>query len=78
MFNAFKLQEKPTALRFAGGREETIPDITPFMRPSRLGDVATYTFLGAGGLFFGGESGLLTGLSERGSRLEVIEGVGRG
>ena len=61
MFNAFKASEKPTAIRFASGREEAIPDITPLLRPSTLGDVATYTLLGAGGLFFGGESGLLTG-----------------
>lgn len=61
MFNAFKAREKPTAVKFAGGREEPIPDITPLMKPSTFGDVATYTLLGAGGLFFGGETGLLTG-----------------
>ena len=61
MFNAFKAREKPTAVRFAGGREEPIPDITPLMKPSTFGDVATYSLLGAGGLFFGGETGLLTG-----------------
>ncbi|KAK3713812.1 hypothetical protein LTR37_008298 [Vermiconidia calcicola] len=61
MFKAFKAQEKPTAVRFAGGREEPIPDLTRIMKPSTLGDVATYTLLGAGGLFFGGETGLLTG-----------------
>lgn len=61
MFTAFKAREKPTALKFADGREEAIPDITPFVKPSAIGDFATYTLLGAGGLFFGGESGLLTG-----------------
>ena len=61
MFNAFKASEKPTAVRFAGGREEAIPDVTPLMRPSTFGDIATYSLLGAGGLFFGGETGLLTG-----------------
>lgn len=61
MFNAFKAREKPTALKFADGREEAIPDVTPFVKPSAIGDFATYTLLGAGGLFFGGESGLLTG-----------------
>lgn len=61
MFQAFKASEKPTSVKFAGGREEAIPDITPLLRPSTLGDVATYTLLGAGGLFFGGETGLLTG-----------------
>ncbi|KAK3614471.1 hypothetical protein LTR56_027237 [Elasticomyces elasticus] len=61
MFNAFKASEKPTSVRFASGREEAIPDVTPLIRPSRLGDVATYSLLGIGGLFFGGETGLLTG-----------------
>lgn len=61
MFNAFKAREQPTAVRFAGGREEPIPDLTPVLKPSTLGDVATYMLLGAGGLFFGGELGLLTG-----------------
>ena len=31
------------------------------LKPSTLGDVATYMFFGAGGLFIGGEGGLLTG-----------------
>jgi hypothetical protein len=61
MFNAFKAREKPTAVRFAGGREEPIPDLTPVLKPSVFGDVATYMLLGAGGLFFGGETGLVTG-----------------
>lgn len=61
MFNAFKAHEQPTAIKFAGGREEPIPDLTRVMKPSAFGDVATYTFLGFGGLFFGGETGLLTG-----------------
>ena len=61
MFNTFKAREQPVAIRFANGVEEAMPDMTPVMKPSRLGDIATYTFLGAGGLFFGGETGLLTG-----------------
>lgn len=61
MFNAFKASEQPTAVKFASGREEPIPDLGPLMKPSTLGDVATYTLLGMGGVFFGGESGLLTG-----------------
>ena len=40
---------------------EPIPDLTRLMQPSTLGDVAAYTFFSAGGLFFGGELGLLTG-----------------
>ena len=35
--------------------------MTPFMQPSRIGDVAAGLFFGAGGLFIGGETGLLTG-----------------
>jgi hypothetical protein len=61
IFNTFKARERPTAIKFAGGREEALPDMTNLMKPSAFGDVATYTFLGAGGLFFGGETGLLTG-----------------
>lgn len=61
MFNAFKAREKPTALKFADGREEAMPDITPFVKPSAVGNFMTFTLLGAGGLFFGGETGLLTG-----------------
>lgn len=40
---------------------EAIPDLTPMLQPSTLGDVATYLFFSAGGLFVGGELGLLTG-----------------
>ena len=61
MFKAFQAREKPTALKYADGREEAIPDMTAFAQPSAVGDFATYTLLGAGGLFFGGETGLLTG-----------------
>jgi len=61
MFNAFRTSEKPTHVQFAGGRTEEIPDITPMIQPSRWGDVATYLFFSAGGLFVGGETGLLAG-----------------
>lgn len=37
---------------------ERIPDITPLLRPSTLGDFATYFFASAGGLFLGGELGM--------------------
>ena len=40
---------------------EPIPDIAPMLKPTTLGDVATYMFFSAGGLFLGGELGLLTG-----------------
>ncbi|KAL8787056.1 MAG: hypothetical protein Q9213_002398 [Squamulea squamosa] len=66
MFNALRANEKPTHVKFADGREEAVPDITPFLRPSTLGDVAAYTFFGFGGLFLGGETGLLTGSASAG------------
>ena len=40
---------------------EAIPDITPLVKPSIFGDVAAYMLFGTGGLFLGGETGLLTG-----------------
>jgi hypothetical protein len=61
LFKAFKTREQPTALRFASGKEEPLPDLTNAMKPSTLGDVATYCLLGGGGIFFGGETGLLAG-----------------
>lgn len=61
IFNAFKAHEQPTAVKFPSGREEPIPDLTRMMKPSTIGDVATYVLLGTGGVFFGGETGLLTG-----------------
>ncbi|KAJ9623161.1 hypothetical protein H2203_006097 [Taxawa tesnikishii (nom. ined.)] len=64
MFNAFKASEKPTHVQFANGRTGAQPCfhlICGKIMPSTLGDVATYTFFGFGGLFFGGETGLLTG-----------------
>ncbi len=61
MFNAFKSKEQPTAVKFASGKEEPLPDMASIMQPSTIGDVATYTLLGFGGLFLGGETGLMTG-----------------
>jgi hypothetical protein len=40
---------------------EPIPDISAKLSPSRWGDAATYFFFSVGGLFLGGEIGLLTG-----------------
>ncbi|KAI4284379.1 MAG: hypothetical protein L6R35_004926 [Caloplaca aegaea] len=56
MFNAFRAHEKPTHVKFADGREA-------------LGDIAAYTFFGFGGLFLGGESGLLTGSAAAARRI---------
>ena len=42
---------------------EAIPDITPLLQPTLLGDIATYTFFSITGLFLGGEFGVLTGAS---------------
>lgn len=61
IFQAFKASERPTHVVFASGRQEAIPDVTPLMRPSTLGDIATYTFFTIAGLFVGGEGGFLTG-----------------
>ncbi|KAH7391594.1 hypothetical protein BKA64DRAFT_678005 [Cadophora sp. MPI-SDFR-AT-0126] len=60
-FKAFRATEKPTHVVFPGGRTEPVPDITPLLRPHPLADVATYMLFSAGGLFIGGELGLLTG-----------------
>jgi len=61
MFAAFRASEKPQFVKFADGREEAIPDLTPLLKPSLLGDLVTYFFFGAGGLFIGVQSGVLTG-----------------
>ncbi|EMD97010.1 hypothetical protein COCC4DRAFT_173902 [Bipolaris maydis ATCC 48331] len=61
-FKAFRAMEKPVEVRFADGRTEKIPDITAQVSgPSRWGDAAAYFFFSVGGLFLGGELGLLTG-----------------
>ncbi|KAF5723982.1 hypothetical protein FMUND_1303 [Fusarium mundagurra] len=60
-FNAFRAMEKPVEVRFADGRTEPIPDITADLAPSKWGDAATYFFFSLGGLFIGGEAGLLSG-----------------
>lgn len=39
---------------------ESIPDLTPLLKPTTLGDIATYFFATAGGLFLGGELGNIT------------------
>ncbi|RMZ79760.1 hypothetical protein DV738_g3149, partial [Chaetothyriales sp. CBS 135597] len=61
VFAAFKATEKPTHVKFADGREEAIPDITPLLAPSTLGDIAAFTFFPLGGLFLFGETGGLFG-----------------
>lgn len=48
-------------MQFADGRTEALPDLTPMLKPSLAGDLAAYFFFSAGGLFIGGESGLLVG-----------------
>jgi hypothetical protein len=40
---------------------EPIPDVTALVKPTIWGDLAAYFFFTAGGLFVGGETGLLTG-----------------
>jgi hypothetical protein len=52
----------PTILVLTCFFAEPIPDITAQISgPSRWGDAATYFFFSIGGLFLGGELGLLTG-----------------
>ncbi|KAI1425579.1 hypothetical protein F5Y12DRAFT_361867 [Xylaria sp. FL1777] len=61
MFAAFRAAEKPTSVIFANGRQGAVPDITPYIRPTKWGDFATYFFFGLGGTMLGGELGLFTG-----------------
>lgn len=42
---------------------EAIPDITPLLQPTLLGDIATYIFFSIAGLFLGSEFGVLSGAS---------------
>ncbi|KAL4943444.1 hypothetical protein BDV06DRAFT_189797 [Aspergillus oleicola] len=66
-FDVFRAAQKPVKVIFADGRSEAIPDITPLLKPTTLGDFATYFFASAGGLFLGGELGFLGGAAS-GSR----------
>lgn len=50
-----------------------IPDITDKVAPSKVGDFAAYTLLGMGGLFLGGETGLLTGSAVASRRVQSDE-----
>ncbi|KAL4811986.1 hypothetical protein BDW67DRAFT_170894 [Aspergillus spinulosporus] len=67
-FDVFRAAEKPTQVVFADGRTEAIPDIMPLLKPSTVGDFATYFFASMGGLFLGGELGFLGGAAT-GSRM---------
>jgi hypothetical protein len=40
---------------------EALPDLTDVLKPTPAGDFAAYVFFSAGGLFIGGELGLLAG-----------------
>ncbi|RAL14696.1 uncharacterized protein BO97DRAFT_364990 [Aspergillus homomorphus CBS 101889] len=71
-FEVFRAKEKPTQVVFANGRTESIPDITPLLKPTTFGDFATYFFASAGGLFLGGELGFLGGAAS-GSRAITSE-----
>ncbi|CAD0058289.1 unnamed protein product [Aureobasidium pullulans] len=53
LFLSFRLRKNRTTM-FNAFRTSEKP-------PSTLGDIATYTLFGLGGLFVGGETGLLTG-----------------
>ncbi|KAJ5124538.1 uncharacterized protein N7515_008363 [Penicillium bovifimosum] len=60
-FSAIRAQERPTKVVFQDGRTESIPDLTPLLKPTTLGDFATYFFASLGGLFLGGELGFAGG-----------------
>ncbi|KAF2013828.1 hypothetical protein BU24DRAFT_442755 [Aaosphaeria arxii CBS 175.79] len=60
-FNAFRAMEKPVEIKFADGRTQPVPDITEQIKPSKWADAASYFFFSLGGLFLGGEAGLLSG-----------------
>ncbi|KAK0639906.1 hypothetical protein B0T16DRAFT_497871 [Cercophora newfieldiana] len=66
LYNAIKAVSKPTELIFANGRREAIPDLEPYIRPTRWSDAATYTAFGLGGTFLGGELGFLSGSASAG------------
>ncbi|KAK4215092.1 hypothetical protein QBC37DRAFT_419948 [Rhypophila decipiens] len=61
LYNAMKVVSRPTELVFANGAREPLPDLEPYLRPTRWGDAATYTAFSLGGLFLGGEMGFITG-----------------
>ncbi|CAP86340.1 Pc20g10110 [Penicillium rubens Wisconsin 54-1255] len=73
-FSAIRAQERPTKVIFEDGRTESIPDLTPLLKPTTLGDIATYFFATAGGLFLGGELGLCWWYGERDE--EYLRGPG--
>ncbi|KAK5655628.1 hypothetical protein OQA88_5559 [Cercophora sp. LCS_1] len=60
-YNTFKVMSKPTEVIYSSGRREAIPDLEPYIRPTRWSDAATYGAFGLGGFFLGGELGLLSG-----------------
>ncbi|KAJ5210171.1 hypothetical protein N7491_009978 [Penicillium cf. griseofulvum] len=63
-FSAIRAQQKPTKVVFEDGRTESIPDLTPLLKPTTLGDVATYFFASVGGLLLGGELGFAGGVAK--------------
>ncbi|KAJ5391281.1 hypothetical protein N7509_006771 [Penicillium cosmopolitanum] len=70
-FAAVRAQERPTKVVFADGRTEPIPDLTPLLKPTTLGDFATYFFASAGGLFLGGELGFAAGAASASSSISA-------
>ncbi|KAJ5817040.1 hypothetical protein N7447_009273 [Penicillium robsamsonii] len=63
-FSAIRAQHKPTKVVFEDGRTEDLPDLTPLLKPTTLGDVATYFFASVGGLLLGGELGFAGGAAK--------------
>ncbi|PWY67141.1 hypothetical protein BO70DRAFT_418801 [Aspergillus heteromorphus CBS 117.55] len=76
VFDAFRARERPTGLVFADGRtgpdplpRRIHPRSHPLLKPTALGDVATYILAGTGGLFLGAELGFLGGVSSGSSQI---------
>lgn len=55
------------------GTSVDVPDVTDKVVPSAVGDFAAYFFLGLGGLFLGGETGLLSGTTMAWRRVRADE-----
>ncbi|KAI1438597.1 hypothetical protein GGR50DRAFT_703795 [Xylaria sp. CBS 124048] len=53
--------KKPTITNHPSYLTEAIPDTTPFIRPTMIGDAAAFFFFAFGGSVLGGETGLLAG-----------------
>ncbi|KAL2824260.1 hypothetical protein BDW59DRAFT_147743 [Aspergillus cavernicola] len=58
-YQAFRARERPTHVILKDGETHPIPDITSLLKPTAIGDIATYMFAAFGGFFLGGSLGSL-------------------